>query len=90
LQSSTRRSRASLKKIHQKKNEPDEETPFNFVRILRNGIQLGFNETEIAVMYPVKIMRMAQDIRAEREEIEERKRFEEEQAEIRKLAGLKE
>lgn len=41
-------------------------------------------------MYPVKIMRMAQDIRAEREEIEERKRFEEEQAEIRKLAGLKE
>ena len=58
----------------------------NFVRILRNGIQMGFTEQETAGMYLSKYILLIRDIRKEREEIEERKRFEEEQAEIEKLS----
>ena len=46
---------------------------------------MGFTENEIAVMYLSKHIRLLRDIKKEQEEIEERRRFEEEQAEIRKL-----
>lgn len=58
----------------------------NFARILRNGIQLGFTEKEIAAMYLSKYIMLLRDIRAERREIDERRRAEEEQREIQKLA----
>lgn len=57
----------------------------NFARILRNGIQLGFTEKEIAIMYLSKYIMLLRDIRAERREIDERRRAEEEQKEIQKL-----
>ena len=47
---------------------------------------MGFTENEMAAMYLSKYVRLVRDIRYEREEIEERRRFEEEQREIEKLA----
>ena len=65
--------------------EDEEEKPFNFARVLRNGMKLGFSEEEIATMYLSKIINIFKDIDKERKEIEAQKLFEEEQKEIERM-----
>lgn len=60
--------------------------PLNFARILRNGIQMGFKEYEIANMYLSKYILILRDIKDERKEVEEQRKTEEEAKEIEKLA----